>query len=187
MTHGRNHRDFRSGDGPDHTLIVKGPQVFHGTPAPAYDQHVRQFVPVEEPDPPDDFRRGFRALDLYGIQPELYGRIPAAGHVDDVPDRCPGRRCDDAHHFGIGRQGTLPAGVEEPFGGEFFLQLLIGDHQVPGSQGHHHVHVELIDPVPFIQVDPAHPQHLVPVFGQLLQAPGRTGEHNGFQQGLAVF
>ena len=109
-------------------------------------------MPVHEADAPDNFFGGFRTLDLYRVKPDFDPRVPAAGYVDNIPDRCSSRGGNDPHHFRMGRQGALFLRVKQTFGGKLRFnssKVALSDFRhVP--QGHQHIYVKLVDPVPFV-------------------------------------
>ena len=134
----------------------------------------------------DDLRRSLRALHFDRIQEDPHGRIPPARHGDDVTHGSPGGRRDDADSAGMGRDGLFKGRIKESLRGKALLQGLESQHQVPGADGHQHIHIELIHTVPLIDIDAADAEHHIPVTGQRLETPRAAGEHHAFKEALAV-
>ena len=130
VPHGRDHGQGRRGDGASHHLFVEAPEVFQGTTTPGQQEQVQWFMrgapAVESINGRNDFRRGSLALDPTGGEDNLETGVPPADDVEDILQRGPGGRSDDANAVRVRGQGPLSFGSKESLGGQLLLESFEG-------------------------------------------------------------
>ena len=107
-------RDGRGHDGARQALIVECPEVFQGPAAPGQDQDLALGAAAGELECRNDLHRRLRALHRYRIdQHGRRGKAPRQ-HMQDVADRRPGGRGDDADALRKLGRGRLRSAANSP-------------------------------------------------------------------------
>ena len=112
MAYCRDHRSFTLKDRPGNDLLIKGPQIFHGSAASSHDQYIQSHR-IQSTDSIDNAELGILSLYQGRIKDQLDIRIPSCRNVYDIMDRRSGTGRDDSYGFCI-------------FGDRFFI--LCGKH-----------------------------------------------------------
>ena len=149
MAHCRDDRDCTVKNSPRHRLLIERPQILDAPAAAADNDHIHLLF-LQGAYPPRHALCRAIALDLGRIQDQLHIRIAPARDIDDIPDRSPGRRSDDANSVHIPGDRLLVLGSEHAHLREFLLQRLKAFIQRSHSVAHDLPCVELVFPVSLI-------------------------------------
>ena len=172
MANGGNDRDFGVIDGMGYQLVIERPQIFHGTAAPAYNQQIRQLVPIGIPDGSRYLPGGFRSLNPHRQKPDPGQRVTLSEDPQHIVNGRAGRAGDDANHTGIFGKRLFVPGIKKPLGCQLRFELFKSGIQVPYPIHYRGSAVELKRAVPGIHRDPPHGDHLHSVFRTKTQPLG---------------
>ena len=187
MSHRRNDRNARSGDGPQDDLFVECPQIFQAAAAASDDEHV-DFAgeAVDRLDARGDFFR--RAVTLHAARHDQHMHVSpaAAQHFQKIVNCRAGWAGDESDPLGEAGQRLFSIFVEQPFGGQFFAKFAQRQFERPDALGVHLANHELIAAPRRVQIEPALADHLHAVFRFESQPPGRRAPNDRPQLGLFV-
>ena len=184
----RAHDGDRAGvDGPGQGLVVEGPQVLDGSPAPSDDDDVRKLgMAAEEPNAAEQVRGSARSLHEGGIQVDLRQRIALGDGLEHILDGRASRRGHHAH--GARKLGQFPfvRGIEQTLVFQFFLQFQIRGVQGAQSVRRHVVDIDLVGPGFGKERDPSVGHDLHPVVRPEVQPVYAVPEHDGADDPVRV-
>ena len=191
VTDGGDHGKAAPGDGANHLLFIKGPEVLERSPAPRHDQQVGSWQrPVlrhrVEPANGASHLAG-RLLPLDERSPEQHPHAePVAQPVQDIADHRPGRAGDDPDHRRHHRERLLAAGIEQSLGGETPAAFLKLSQHRPFAGHFHGLHDDLVFRAAAIDGQLAGDNDLKPLFRLHAEGTGHRLPADGVEGVLLV-
>ena len=187
VSHRREGRDLRRGDGPGDDLFVEGPEVLDASPSPGKDDHLHVAAAVEGFDSLDQGLGGALPLNLGGVDQDTKTLVPTGQNAENVHHHGPLGGGDKADGAGKGREGALPLLGEETLLLKPLLKGFKPEEKVSETLGDHLFNDQLgVSPL-LVEGDPSPDDDGVAVFGRKGDPIGLRAEHDATDLPLIVF